>query len=143
MKQRGRKKNIQLAQPSPISAIDRPEPATELTPEQRLVWIQVVNSLPAEWFDDYSTQSLTQYCRHVIEARRIAGLIEQLLDDAGESIDIVEFTQAYDKLLKLQERESRMIASLMTKMRLTQQSTWSDQKSKSTNRAKVKAPWEG
>jgi len=142
MKQRGRKQNLQLAKESPISAVDRPEPSIELTPEQRLVWITVVNSLPAEWFEDYSTQTLTQYCRHVVEARRIAGLIEKLLDDSGETLDIVEFTTAYDKLLKLQERESRIILSLMTKMRLTQQSTWSPQKGKSGQSAKVAAPWE-
>ena len=52
MKQRGRKAALAIVHGSAISAIDRPEPLAELTNEQRIEWILVVNSLPADWFPD-------------------------------------------------------------------------------------------
>ena len=141
MKQRGRKQNLAVVTDSPISSQDRPEPPNELTPEQRIEWISVVNSLPADWFEDYSTQTLVQYCKHVIEARRIAKLIDKLANFDDEEFDLIAFTKTYDKLLAMQERETRGILACMRSMRLTQQSTWSDQKSK-PKQVKVKSPWE-
>ena len=135
MKQRGRKQNLAIVQESPISAQDRPEPTPDLTPEQRIEWIQVVNSLPAEWFPAETYSLLAQYCKHVVAARHIAELIQRA--EGAEELDVTD----YDKLLKMQERESRIIASLGTKMRITQQSTWSDQKVKTGKGKKAKSPW--
>ena len=126
---------------SPVSAQERPEPPNELTPEQRIEWIKVVNTLPSDWFEDYSEQTLVQYCRHVIDARRIANMIESLVNDDDEDVDIIEFAKIYTKLLKEQRDESRIIASLMTKMRLTQQATYHPEKVKGGNK-KAGKPWE-
>lgn len=134
MKQRGRKQNLSVVNDAPISAQERPEPTADLTPEQRIVWITVVNSLPAEWFRDEAHGVLSQYCKHVVAAQHVAELITDF--EAGDDINVSD----YDKLLKMQERESRMIASLGTKLRITPQSTWSPQKTKGTK--KVKSPWD-
>ena len=61
---------------------------------------------------------LTQYCRHVVAARRIAQLIDEI--KGGED----ELATKYDNLYKMQEREGRAMSSLATRMRLTQQSTY-------------------
>jgi hypothetical protein len=45
-------------------------------------------------------------------------------------------TEALDRLQKMQERESRAIASLATKMRITQQATINKRGNK------IKKPWE-
>lgn len=135
MKQRGRKQNLAVATDSAISGQERPEPPNSLTPEQRVEWILVVNALPADWFADYSHQTLVQYCRHVVAARHIAQLIDRL--ESGDDLDIKE----YSTLLDSQIKESRIIASLMTKMRLTQQSTYSDKKGKPAQK-KIQSPWE-
>ena len=137
MKQRGRKSAAALSVAEPaISAKSRPEPATDLEPEERLEWIQVVNSLPADWFEPFNLQLLTQYCRHAVTARRVSQLIHQM--EQQEEIDLDE----YDKLLKMQERESRIIASLLTKMRLSQQAVFSARKTRPNQGAVGAKPWE-
>ena len=131
MKQRGQKGINQLTVvKSETSAIERPEPPPELTVEQKCEWVRVVNSLPADWFQDYSTQALVQYTRHLVNARRIAQLIEDMCSE--DSFDAL----SYDKLLSMQERETRILLSLATKMRLTQQSTYSDRKGKEPIKAR-------
>ena len=136
MKQRGRKQNLAIVGDSPISAHERPEPPVDLTPEQRVEWISVVNSLRAEWFPPETHSVLAQYCKHAVAAKHVAELIREL--ESHDQIDVAE----YDRLLKMQERESRILVSLATKMRITQQSTWSDHKTKSDGKGKVKSPWE-
>lgn len=143
MKQRGRKTTLAVVHESAISAVDRPDPPQELTIEQRIEWIRVVNSLQAEWFEDYSTAALTQYCKHVISARRISSLIEDACLPGKTGDDAPVFTVGYyDTLLKMQERESRILLSLMTKMRLTQQATYHPEKGKNKGVSPIKPPWE-
>jgi hypothetical protein len=57
--------------------------------------------------------------------------------ESGDDIDVTE----YDKLLKMQERESRILVSLATKMRITQQATYHPEKVKDGS-SKVPRPWE-
>ena len=137
MKQRGKKSSasLQVVEKSPISATERLEPPSSLTVEQKNVWIQVVNDMRAEWFTDSTAPLLAQYCRHVVSSERIA----QMIEDLGEDDDVGEF----ERLLRMQERESRIIASLATKMRVSQQATYSDTKTKRSGRSKTsKKLWE-
>jgi hypothetical protein len=117
-----------------VSAVDRPEPPAELTPEQRLVWVRVVNSLPADWFGDETHGVLAQYCRHVVAGNHVAQMVCDM--ERKREIDV----DSYDKLLKMQERESRISVSLATKLRITPQSTYDKEKVKHVN--KVTRPWE-
>lgn len=135
MKQRGRKQNLAVVQGSPISAQDRPEPPVDLTPEQRLEWISVVNSLRADWFPVETHGILSQYCKHTVAAKHIAELIRDL--ESKDSIDVAE----YDRLLKMQERESRILVSLATKMRITQQATYHPETQSKKGQRKAKSPW--
>lgn len=134
MKQRGRKTGLSVVTDAPISAHDRPEPPVDLTPAQRLEWIQVVNALRADWFGAETLAVLSQYCRHVVTAKHIAELIRQL--EQKEEID----TGEYDQLLRMQERESRIIVSLATKLRITPQATYHPEKTK--GKGKVTTPWD-
>jgi hypothetical protein len=68
--------------------------------------------MPADWFSRENAG--LQYCRHVVAARRVAQLVRQ--QEASDEFIIED----YDRLLKMQERESRACASLAVKMRLTQ-----------------------
>ena len=135
MKQRGRKGLLSVVQESPVSAQDRPEPLPELTAEQRIEWIQTVNSLPADWFPKETHGVLAQYCRHAVSSRHVSQMIEQA--ESRKDIEISE----YDKLLKMQERESRILVSLATKMRMTQQATYDREKTKGVTTT-VARPWE-
>ncbi len=134
MKQRGRKSALSVVRGSAISAIDRPEPLQSLTNEQRIEWILVVNSLPADFFPAHSHNVLAQYCRHAVACRHVSQMIETI--EAADLIDVDE----YDRLLRMQERESRVLVSLATKMRLTQQANILPDKVKPTT--VTKPPWE-
>ena len=125
---RGKKSaaSLSVVQPGGITSVERPEPQEGLTNEQSTVWCNVVDRLPADWFPSETHDMLAQYCRHVISSRRVADLIEMLT--AQE-----EFAaEDYDRLLKMQEREGRAISALATRMRLSQQSTYSKDRNKGT-----------
>lgn len=119
-----------------ISAIVRPTAPRELSPEAAAEWCAVVEALPADWFNAGSVPLLTQYCRHVVTGRRVGQLI-RALDLAEGRLDLAQ----YDKLLKMQERESRAISSLATRMRITQQATFSHRRTK-PRRSAGPRPWE-
>ena len=116
------------------SIVQRPVAPAELNPEQAAEWTIVVNRLPADWFPAETHALLAQYCRHVVAARRIGELVSRA--ESGDEFDLRE----YDVLLKMQEREGRAMSSLATRMRMTQHSTYSDQRTK-RNRTSGK-PWE-
>src|SRR5690348_16093975 len=93
--------------------ISRPPPPSELTVEQRREWLSVVNRLPAEWFQPETFPLLSQYCRHVVSARRVAELISaletEMSKEPAEGVSELEMmlgaSKAMDRLLKMQERE--------------------------------------
>lgn len=115
---RGRKSaaSLMISNVTPVETVERQRPPHDLSDEEVEVWSAVVNSEPADWFSPSTVPLLAQYCRHTIHARRIAELIERATADPDLAVS------AYDRLLKMQERESRAIATLATKMRITNQS---------------------
>ena len=74
-----------------------------------------------------------------VDARIVLPLQAQLVlqeeTGEGEMIDVA----MYDQLLRMQERESRAIASLATKLRMTKQATVSEYAKKPYE---GKKPWE-
>jgi len=117
-----------------VETIRRPAPPTELTDEQADEWRAVVNRMSADWFPRETHGMLAQYCRHVVAARRVAQLVDQI--EGAENFDI----DAYDKALKMQEREGRAISSLATRMRLSQQATVRAEQARKPSQ--VKKPWQ-
>ena len=138
MKQRGRPSSAALAL-APVSRIEKCERQRtphDLNDEETEVWVAVVNDHPADWFSPSTVPILTAYCRHVIQARRVGELIEKGTSDPALSI------KDYDRLLHMQQRESLTIATLATKMRISQQSTTNHRGNKTVSSAPRK-PWEG
>lgn len=105
-----------------IATVRRPEPPDELSDEQADEWRQIVNRMPADWFPRETHGMLAQLCRHVVSARRVAQLIATF--ETQEPVDV----EAYDRLLKMQEREGRAISSLATRMRISQHSNYAKDK---------------
>ena len=116
-----------------IETVRRPDPPDELTDEQAAEWRAVTNRLPADWFPRETHAMLATYCRHVVAARRVADLVTAI--EAESDFDIV----AYDRALKMQEREGRAISSLATRMRMSQHSSYDKTKKKTVT---GKRPWE-
>lgn len=133
MEKRGRKSAAELAVPAVTAEIQRADAPYDLTDEQTEEWWAVVNRLPADWFPRETHALLANYCRHVVMARRIGQLIQAA--EKADQLDIEE----YDRLGKMLERESRIIASLATKMRISQQATYDPKRKKGSQ---VKKPWE-
>ena len=134
MGSRGRSSTASLSVVSsgPISALRRPSPPDELTDEQAITWREIVDRLPADWFQRENHPLLVQYCRHVVRARHLA----QLVDAAQSEMDVL----TYGKLLQAEEVQSRAIASLATRMRLTQHSTYDKKRTKPIG-ATIGKPW--
>ena len=102
-------------------------PGQRLTPPQRLaieaaaIWREVVAAKPHDWFSSDSAHLLEAYCHAVVSHRFI-------------SIGVADFDTSkmaaptgvalYDQLTRMQERQARVMASLATKLRLTQQSRY-------------------
>ncbi len=136
MKTRGRDSAASLAV-SPIGVLEtiqRPDAPYDLTDEQSVEWWAIVNRMPADWFPRETHGMLSQYCRHVVSARRVAQLIEQAM--SSKTFDIEE----YNKLLIMQEREGRALSSLATRMRVSQQTQYDKTKKKPLQGPK---PWDG
>ena len=149
MKQRGRKgveqqQALAIAEIS-VGALDRVErqrPPHDLTDEEVEVWVSIVNTEQADWFSPGNVPLLTQLCRHVVHARRVAELLERALSDVDPETKRPTLTiQDYDRLLKMQERESGAMMSLATKLRITNQSITNQRGNFKTNTASRK-PWE-
>jgi hypothetical protein len=129
MTQRGRKSAAALTLSTitgPLETIPRPDAPYDLSDEEVEEWRAVTERLPATWFPRETHGLLTQYCRHIVRARRIAQIIRTMENPPkpkkGE--EKAEFDiDAYNKLLIMQERESRSISHLAVKMRIAQQST--------------------
>ena len=137
MGMRGRNSSgeIALIGPAELELVPRQKPPRELTDEEVRVWRAVVSSEPADWFSPSTSPLLAQYCRHVVHTKRIAEMIERATGDPNLAVT------DYERLLKMQQRESQTAAMLATRMRLTQQSTTNHRGNKKPSGAQRK-PWE-
>jgi len=116
--QRGRRSAAALAIAGPtVEIVQRPDAPYDLTDEQTDEWRAIVDRLPADWFPRETHGVLAQLCRHIVNARRVAQLITAELEN--EKLDV----GVYEQLLRMQAKESALIVSLSTKLRITQQAT--------------------
>ena len=120
---------------SQVQTLSRPDAPYDLTDEETEVWWSVVNAMPADWFPVETHGLLTSYCRHVVRERRLAQLIGQA--ESATTLDVPE----YERLLKMMARETQSLATLATRMRLSQQSSYDRKKTKAAKF--TKPPWEG
>src|SRR5262245_39985617 len=114
---------------------ERVKPPPELTDEEVEVWVKVVAGEAPDWFGEGTVPLLAQYCRHVVSAKRVAELIERATGDKNLSI------MDYERLLGLQARESRVLASLASRMRIAQQATINHNGNKRP--VEARKPWQG
>ena len=121
MTQRGRKSAAELAiiSGAGIATTRRLSAPPDLTEEQSDVWRSIVNGNPADLFNAGSAPVLAALCRHVVAGRRVAGWIARL-EEAQDGLD----EERWFKLLVRQEAESKMVAALATRLRLTPQSRY-------------------
>jgi hypothetical protein len=125
--------DVAVIGPRGIQTIRRPEPPNSLTDEQATEWRRVINGMPADYFPAETHALLEARCRHVIYGRRIAQAIEA--EEKSDEFDL----KRYRDLLRSAAEQSLVIASLDTKMRLSQQTTYDRTQPK--RKSSTKTPW--
>jgi hypothetical protein len=143
MAQRGRKSAASLSIVS-VLGNKRPAPPEELTEEEAEEWRAIAGRMPPDWFTRESHPLLAAYCRHIVAARLLAKDIERFSRFPPEVRLASDGIELYDRLRKMADRESRVITTLATKMRLSQQSRYTENRAATAaNRSKtVSKPWE-
>lgn len=119
-----------------IEVVERPKPPAELTAEQRVEWMALVNAHAADRFPRGQHSMLAAHCRHTVALRKVGHLISEC--EKGERpFDLDE----YDRLLKMQERESRCLASLAVRLGFAYSTAYEKRPPKG-GAAGSKPPWE-
>lgn len=104
------------------------------------VWAELVNDQPASAFTATHSPVIEMYCRHVVNARILA---DELLNFDRSWLADDEGLKRYDKLLAMNERESRAASSLATRLRITRQAIDQQTVARSlNNQTREKKPWE-
>jgi hypothetical protein len=136
MGQRGRRSAtpLSLIFPEDVRPGTRPKPPADLTKDQAEEWRAIVDRMRSDWFPRETHPLLVEYCRRVVELRRIGKMIDQVTSKRKLAVD------QYERLLRLQHSQERAATSLATKLRLTPQSRYD--KKKQTGSFIPQRPWE-
>lgn len=117
-----------------------PAPVT-LNSYQTDLWVAVINTKPADWFQADTAKLLESYCKHCYQAMMLDSQMdnfdpEWLLTDEG--LDRLK------KLTDMREKHTRQITAISRSMRLTQQSQYDTQQAsrKNKNSGPANKPWE-
>lgn len=116
--------------------LERLPPPTDLSESERGLFLQVQDTKPADWWTADNLPLLVEYVRALTMCNLLAERLHKAMADAADVGEI-------KVLLDMRDKESRRATSLATKMRLSQQSTYTD-KSADTARRKAggKRPWD-
>lgn len=119
----------------------RPQPPARLRAEASEIWREIVGTKPHDWFNPDTHDLLEAYCGAVVAHRRLAA---QMATFTAKKLSTAEALIRYDRLTKMADRQVRVMASIATKLRLTNQSRYTPQAA-STAAKKARAgakPWE-
>jgi phage terminase small subunit len=120
---------------APVAAWDRLEPPDSLNDEEKATWRAVCATKPADWWKADSAPLLEAYCKAISHYRVAA----ERLDSIDPEMDI----SAHAKLITAVATQARLMCSLATDMRLTQQSRYTDKAAGTADRKAGVAlkPW--
>lgn len=135
MLQRGRKSAATLtAIAAHMRTITRLAPPDDLTPSEWKVWTDTVNSKPPEWFGPEHETMLRAYVESVSMMRELRRTLKTV-----RVKDIDMFRHVNSQL----QAETKLVLTLATKMRLTQQSQYDEKTAKTNSKsARQSKPWE-
>lgn len=101
------------------ASLTRADVPYDLDDDAAVEWRRIINSMPADHFIPANHHMLIMLCRHLVEARRISGIIRSYCKSKDRR-DV----KVYLALVKQQTVEHMMIAKLSRSMRITHQSTY-------------------
>nr|DAP38522.1 MAG TPA: terminase small subunit [Caudoviricetes sp.] len=117
-------------------------PPVPLTSAEQEIWDRVVADEPTGAFTPEHADLLVNYCRHLVQASVISGLISDIDPD---TLVTDEGLFRYSKLLDMREKEVRSASSLATRLRITRQATYDPKtlsRAKTNQSGKGAKPWE-
>lgn len=120
----------------------RPEPPSDLTPEEMTIWRETTSSEASDFFSTAALRAmLKDYCRHRSAVEKISEVLAIFQPDWLKN---AEGAKRYHGLLKMRDLETRAAADKATKLRLTNQSRYTPQAAStaSKNASKGLRPWE-
>ena len=88
----------------------------DLTEEQSALWKSVVDSKPIDWFAEDSAPLLKEYVRAACMADWMEAQVQAAM--TGDDAALLK------SFMQMRDMESKRVASLATKLRLTQQSRY-------------------
>lgn len=118
-----------------VSQWERLEPPDTLTESQKATWRAVCATKPVDWWKADSAPLLEAYCKAVDHYRTAASRLD--------SVDPEMEIPGYAKLVATVATQARLLASLATDMRLTQQSRYTDKAAGTADRRQgaTAKPW--
>lgn len=111
-----------LAVVTTLRQAKHPPAPTGLSTRQQQLWQAITKGKPPEWWDSGSLPVLQALVAHIETAERI----EVQFADLGDLTD-PDALDRLDKLSRLRDRETKAVATLSAKLRLTQQSRYTAQ----------------
>jgi len=108
----------------PVAATDvaHPAPPQELNAEEAAIWKSIVDRMPPDYFPVPTHPMLVNLCRHIRLSRWFASQLRELEKKLPDVLN-EQRTQVLHDMLALsraQSNESRVIATLSTRLKLTQ-----------------------
>lgn len=139
---RGRKSADELSVIAPVQRLGaRPDAPASLNNRAADEWFRVVNRMPSDWFTDETLSLLQAFCEHVSEGEALQMMIEKV---RRKAMTDDECFSRYKQLCTMKEAQTRAALSCATKMRLTQQSSYTDKASGTAKNASAggSKPWD-
>jgi hypothetical protein len=136
MEGRGRKSIASLSVVAVLPG-QRPEPPGALSVAEAEIWRGIVSTKPYDWFTQDTHSLLSEYCRAWVSG-------DQLAAELAKYKTIPKSGDRFRRWMALRDRQdktARLITTLATKMRLSQQSRYTE-KSAGTAAKNIAKPWE-
>lgn len=116
-------------------------PPARLSAEAAAVWREIVAGKPHDWFTTDTAHLLEALCGATVAHRAIAA---QIALYTPAKLGKPEGAKAFDLLTKLADRQVRLMATVCTKLRLTNQSRYTPSAAATaTKKARGARPWDG
>jgi hypothetical protein len=138
METRGRKSVAEMTVVA-LAPGQRMEPPKDLSPAEADYWRAICATKPADWWKDDSAILLKAYCRAAVQHDAISAAINAINPARLKS---EKTWTRYERMKKVQALTSAEITSLATKMRLAQQSRYTEKSAATADRnAGGERPW--
>jgi hypothetical protein len=126
--------------PSKPAIDSRLTPPVGLTVRQKELWEVIISSKPASWFDAANSALLSGYVKSIASHEILTSQSDAMEATWGEGdIDL----KTLNRLHIMIERQSRLIQTFATKLRLTQQSRYTAAKAAvAAGKASGVRPWD-